>query len=755
MAKVRRIPLLIILMLCIGINAVMAQDCPSIVERALQAADNACSAIGRNQACYGNIHLDAVVRPDGGDVQFEKPGDILDLVRINSLHLSPLDESNSEWGVALLKVQANLPDTLPGQNVTMLMFGDVQLTEAEVVGDSSTTPLQAFYFQSGIADTGCLEAPNGILLQSPPGGPAATLNINGASVSFGSTVFVQAPSGGGQMTVSTLAGMAQVQSMGQAKTIVQGAQTSLQLDTAGNASSVPSQPVPVVDGLLEPLMSNVNGTHLMTPTYEDAAANTTIQNLTSQNVLTPLSPEQPVQAASQEVIELTEDDLPPIPSSNTTITPVKCSTCITVPPRPTQDPDEVPESRLDLIAGIWTRKYGETTQSGDCSGYDAGDNGGPDHDYGPDDPSTQAQMCVWYTGGVVFLDNQTYRWSGTGIPLNTYTTDISIDSYDNSSHQKIMTVIDEGNVDVAYTSTTGTCTVTTVIHYTLYIPGSPFGCRANSVQITPGDDNATPDPISTPVPEEVIVDPVIAGQYTMTWLPFDQYCDADYAPTFTEAMVKPRSFDSISLEVDGGGYLLNGDGLRGEFSDYGDSLNITLTRRFNDDFNVTWQQGNENYSKSCSAQGVLKLATADAEQPVFTPPVNSSGNNTSDTSNSGDSSSQPVGEATPPTPGTYSATWSPMAGLECPEAMKPLLPNFSQAVITTTSDTSFTLDSGTDTYQVDLVPYGAQWMYMAFNNDNSGVTMNFIDIQDGQLTGSYTYFAADGSFCIMTLELKK
>ena len=35
-----------------------------------------------------------------------------------------------EWGVSLMQLQANLPDTLPGQNVTVLLFGDVTLQPA-------------------------------------------------------------------------------------------------------------------------------------------------------------------------------------------------------------------------------------------------------------------------------------------------------------------------------------------------------------------------------------------------------------------------------------------------------------------------------------------------------------------------------------------------------------------------------------------------------------------------------------------------
>jgi hypothetical protein len=42
--------------------------------------------------------------------------------------LQPL--SGDIWGVALMRLQANIPETLPGQNVTFLLFGDVEIRNA-------------------------------------------------------------------------------------------------------------------------------------------------------------------------------------------------------------------------------------------------------------------------------------------------------------------------------------------------------------------------------------------------------------------------------------------------------------------------------------------------------------------------------------------------------------------------------------------------------------------------------------------------
>jgi hypothetical protein len=110
------------------ISSVLAQtDCPAIVQAALEAVDSACSATARNQACYGNVQLEATPREGISAFQFEQSGDIVNVASVESLQLSSMSLTDETWGVALMALQANLPDTLPGQNVTFLLFGDVQI----------------------------------------------------------------------------------------------------------------------------------------------------------------------------------------------------------------------------------------------------------------------------------------------------------------------------------------------------------------------------------------------------------------------------------------------------------------------------------------------------------------------------------------------------------------------------------------------------------------------------------------------------
>ncbi len=118
-----------------------AEMCTTIVQAALEAADQACSSTGRNQVCYGNILGDAVPADGVTELNFADVGDIEQVQNIQSLHLSPLNEATQQWGVALMQLQANLPDTLPGQNVTFLLFGDVEIEEA--LDDQVRVPAQA------------------------------------------------------------------------------------------------------------------------------------------------------------------------------------------------------------------------------------------------------------------------------------------------------------------------------------------------------------------------------------------------------------------------------------------------------------------------------------------------------------------------------------------------------------------------------------------------------------------------------------
>lgn len=312
----------LMLSICITFVAVAQTDCPTIVQAALNTVDAACAETGRNQACYGNISLTATPRDGVNNLAFDTSGDRASVTDIQSLQLSSMSETDDSWGVALMRLQANLPDTLPGQNVTFLLFGDVQIDDAAanapevsmtttanvnvrlrastdtnnimtslhsgqtviatgrladnswvrikveddarglgwvsadfVEGDlnalaavepdaPSWGPMQSFYFQTGVGDRPCAEAPDsGILIQTPEGSGKVTLNVNDVEIHLGSTVYLQAQSSQ-LMVVTVIEGQAMLEAGGQTQVVPAGTFSQVPLDEVGKAAGTPSLPQP-------------------------------------------------------------------------------------------------------------------------------------------------------------------------------------------------------------------------------------------------------------------------------------------------------------------------------------------------------------------------------------------------------------------------------------------------------------------------------------------------------------------------------
>jgi len=126
--NMRKIAFIILFgLLILRTTLAQAVDCPAIVTAALNAVDAACTTTGRNQVCYGNIVLTATPRAGVTNLIFNKAGDQASVTDIQKLQLSSMNMADNSWGVALMELQANLPDTTPGQNVKFLLFGDVQI----------------------------------------------------------------------------------------------------------------------------------------------------------------------------------------------------------------------------------------------------------------------------------------------------------------------------------------------------------------------------------------------------------------------------------------------------------------------------------------------------------------------------------------------------------------------------------------------------------------------------------------------------
>lgn len=125
--SLRRLALVLPCLLAAGV-ALAQGECPALVQQALELTDRACAGVERNEACYGNIQIQAQPQPAATAFAFSDPGDRASITDIQSLTMSGMDTPDV-WGVLLMSVQANLPDQLPGQNVIMLLMGELALED--------------------------------------------------------------------------------------------------------------------------------------------------------------------------------------------------------------------------------------------------------------------------------------------------------------------------------------------------------------------------------------------------------------------------------------------------------------------------------------------------------------------------------------------------------------------------------------------------------------------------------------------------
>lgn len=206
-------------------------SCQAILTRAMDTLKDVCSDLGRNKACYGHDTVRAELRST--DVRFSTLGDIVPIQMIKKITTSALDLQRGTWGLSLLKLQANLPDTLPGQNVTFLVYGDMSI-------DNLSGNMQSFYFTSGLGDLKCSETPDSGILIKSPNHTQVTFTANGVQITMASTVLLRAAKGRA-MDVQLIEGHASVRTKSGASALTTGQQVSISL---GGSSGLEAQGKP-------------------------------------------------------------------------------------------------------------------------------------------------------------------------------------------------------------------------------------------------------------------------------------------------------------------------------------------------------------------------------------------------------------------------------------------------------------------------------------------------------------------------------
>ena len=217
-------------------DALQQANCQVLIDEAMQAAGTSCDKLGGNSVCYGNFTIQSKLVPGSTD-PFSQRGDIINIRELLQLSASPLNISNHQWGIAIFKVMANLPRSLPGETVTLMVFGNTTL-------DNQSPSLETFYFSSQLGQVVCDKVPfDGITIDTPEGS-GETFRINGTELTLmGNASLTANP--GGNMNVSLYSGSGKIVANGQEQYFGAGQRVSVQLggDNGMQAIGGPSAPV--------------------------------------------------------------------------------------------------------------------------------------------------------------------------------------------------------------------------------------------------------------------------------------------------------------------------------------------------------------------------------------------------------------------------------------------------------------------------------------------------------------------------------
>lgn len=128
--------------------------CPILVERALNVTESSCDGTFINEACYGYTLIDADLRDQ--DATFVVPGDITNVLDIQTVQLSAMNVAADQWGLMVMSVDANTGQqtVLTTEDVQIVLFGDTNLQDASTFVELSVEENVQIYEQpSTEADT--------------------------------------------------------------------------------------------------------------------------------------------------------------------------------------------------------------------------------------------------------------------------------------------------------------------------------------------------------------------------------------------------------------------------------------------------------------------------------------------------------------------------------------------------------------------------------------------------------------------------
>ena len=116
-------------MILLSFLSVTAQDlaCGEIVEDALWSIRQNCADLARDSLCYSHPSLDATFADESDAVDFSTPSHRAPLATLSRVKAKGLDLGSAHWGVALMNLGANFPQTYEGPGIIVLLAGDAEV----------------------------------------------------------------------------------------------------------------------------------------------------------------------------------------------------------------------------------------------------------------------------------------------------------------------------------------------------------------------------------------------------------------------------------------------------------------------------------------------------------------------------------------------------------------------------------------------------------------------------------------------------
>ncbi|MEZ0395346.1 MAG: hypothetical protein ABWK53_02770 [Anaerolineales bacterium] len=327
-------------------TASAAADCQRLIEQAMQASADLCERIGPNQVCYGNDTVEAELVP-GDNLSFSQRGDVIQVQDLVRLSASPLDLAQQKWGIAIFRVTANLPRSLPGENVTLVVFGNTSL-------ENPAPNLQSFYFSSELGQVVCEQVPFDGILISMPSGAGLRFSVNGAELTLMGSASLRATAGG-EMVVSVYEGSASILADGHLVFFGAGQSVSVPLggENGMEASGPPSEPLPLSESDLA-VACTLSGQFCapqdiqpVNPATAQAALATGLGPTPSQTAGTPTARAATATATPSRTATPTASSTVPSSSSRTPVSSTATSPASTQSP-PTQPPPTQPPQGITI-----------------------------------------------------------------------------------------------------------------------------------------------------------------------------------------------------------------------------------------------------------------------------------------------------------------------------------------------------------------------------------------------------------------------